>query len=365
MDNNTTALAVRPESTAALQVPVSHQSGVDALGLMSPVEFTERMEALKLTRARLQQIHQGLMVLGVDYGVIPGTGDKPTLLKSGADKLCQFYRYIPEFQHVVDNGDGKTTPHISVRVTCVLHAGEVAGPAVGSGAGACNSWERKYRWRKGNRKCPKCGKETIFTSKNDGEGFFCWKTKGGCGSKFAARDTSIIGQQLGDVENPDPWDLFNTILKMAQKRAYVDAVLRTTATSNLYTQDLEDDGAGDDIPPPPAPPGPPGPPSDVITVRPTPAPPPAREPPPNSPEDLGFGTPPAPPPVEDVQARVAQLLERLKVATDEDLVARPGSILMEISQFPPGPAKDALVAAGRKRREQLKIAGLRAAAGVS
>lgn len=34
---------------------------------------------------------------------------------------------------------------------------------------------------------------------------------------------------------------YNTILKMAKKRAFVDAVLTATAASDIYTQDLDDD----------------------------------------------------------------------------------------------------------------------------
>ena len=44
----------------------------------------------------------------------------------------------------------------------------------------------------------------------------------------------------GEVENPDPWDLDTTLLKMAEKRAHVDATLRACAASGLFTQDIED-----------------------------------------------------------------------------------------------------------------------------
>ncbi|MBW2646973.1 MAG: hypothetical protein JRE23_12530, partial [Deltaproteobacteria bacterium] len=38
----------------------------------------------------------------------------------------------------------------------------------------------------------------------------------------------------------DPWDLQNTIYKMACKRAQVAAVLNATAASDIFTQDVED-----------------------------------------------------------------------------------------------------------------------------
>ena len=34
--------------------------------------------------------------------------------------------------------------------------------------------------------------------------------------------------------------MYNTVLKMAKKRALVDAVLTATAASDIFTQDLED-----------------------------------------------------------------------------------------------------------------------------
>jgi hypothetical protein len=60
------------------------------------------------------------------------------------------------------------------------------------------------------------------------------------------------GQEVGEIENPDLPDLWNTVLKMAEKRARVDAVLAVTGASALFTQDAEDHGdtARDDAPAP-------------------------------------------------------------------------------------------------------------------
>jgi hypothetical protein len=41
-------------------------------------------------------------------------------------------------------------------------------------------------------------------------------------------------------ENEDPADCYNTVLKMAKKRAYVDAMLTATAASDIFTQDIEE-----------------------------------------------------------------------------------------------------------------------------
>jgi hypothetical protein len=46
-----------------------------------------------------------------------------------------------------------------------------------------------------------------------------------------------IGEKM---ENPDIADTYNTVLKMAKKRAYIDGILSATAASDIFTQDIED-----------------------------------------------------------------------------------------------------------------------------
>jgi hypothetical protein len=70
-------------------------------------------------------------------------------------------------------------------------------------------------------------------------GDFGWYCRD-CKANFHSGDAAIIGQELGRVANADPADVENTCLKMAKKRAYVDGTLTTTATSGLFSQDLED-----------------------------------------------------------------------------------------------------------------------------
>src|SRR5690606_28333663 len=38
----------------------------------------------------------------------------------------------------------------------------------------------------------------------------------------------------------EPWSLCNTVLKMAKKRALIDATLSATRSSGIFTQDVED-----------------------------------------------------------------------------------------------------------------------------
>ena len=58
------------------------------------------------------------------------------------------------------------------------------------------------------------------------------------------RSTAIAGTGYGQdrqrVEYDNPADYYNTALKMAKKRAHVDAILTATAASDCFTQDVED-----------------------------------------------------------------------------------------------------------------------------
>jgi len=49
-----------------------------------------------------------------------------------------------------------------------------------------------------------------------------------------------IAIQGASVEHDNPADYYNTVLKMAKKRAHVDAILTATAASDIFTQDVED-----------------------------------------------------------------------------------------------------------------------------
>ncbi len=182
---------------------------------------------------KVQEVMQAVMKDGEHYGVIPGTKTKPTLLKPGAEKLCLLFRLDPEYELIERQYDGD---HLTITARCVLfHA--PSGQRRGSGLGSCSTREAKYAYRKGQRVCPKCSKETIFKSKDE---WYCWRKKDGCGATFKLGDPVIEGQNADRVANPDLADAYNTVLKMATKRALVAAVLNVTAASDIFTQDLED-----------------------------------------------------------------------------------------------------------------------------
>jgi hypothetical protein len=220
-----------------------------ALAYMSDADFGARLMALKQGQERIRLIQKELMVEGEDYGVIPGT-KKPTLLKPGAEKLCNIYGLVPTYEYSWIQGDGITTPTLRCHMTSFIHRGDEKGPIVGQGVGAANSWERKHRYRGAQRSCPACGCEgTIrrsrFADRETGDkGWYCHDKAGGCGEQFYSKDQRITEQQLGMVENKDPYDVENTLIKMAKKRAQIDGTLNATATSGIFSQDLEDLGGG-------------------------------------------------------------------------------------------------------------------------
>src|SRR3990167_4495170 len=227
------------DERALVTVPDA-QAGTFALASLTDDEFKTRLQALKRGRDRIATIQRELMDRDVDYGTIPGT-PKPTLLKPGAEKLCDIYGLRADFMPMRVIGDGIAEPALAYQTRCELHLGYLDGPIVAVGYGSANSWERKHRYRRAERACPECGTiGALLRSKQGKAEWFCWTKKGGCGKTFPIADPRVVDQPLGDIENPDPWDLDTTLLKMAEKRAHVDATLRATAASGLFTQDIED-----------------------------------------------------------------------------------------------------------------------------
>lgn len=188
----------------------------------------------------IQDLLKTVMKKDHHYGVVPGCGDKPTLLKPGAEKVNFLFRYVADEPNITirDLAGG----HREYDVRLVLRGPD--GRIVGSGVGSCSTMESKYRWRKSQRACPKCGVEgsigrSKFPPKDNPRaqpGWYCRE----CKAQYAYDDPSIRNQQAGRMENPDIADVYNTCLKMAKKRAYVDATLTASAASDFFTQDIED-----------------------------------------------------------------------------------------------------------------------------
>jgi hypothetical protein len=195
----------------------------------------------------VQEVMKSVMRDGEHYGKIPGTA-KPTLYKAGAEKLSLTFRFAADFEvetiNLALSGEAPMG-HREVRVLCKLtHI--PTGKFWGSGVGSCSTMESKYRYREG----VEVVKETDGSPRMVPGKYWAEKDP-------SQRDASLLGgkgyrpkkidgewfvvKDSGEkVEYPDPADYYNTILKMAKKRAHVDAVISATAASDILTQDLED-----------------------------------------------------------------------------------------------------------------------------
>jgi ribosomal protein L37AE/L43A len=192
-----------------------------------------------MRRQMIVDATQKLMKQGVDFGRIPGT-ERDVLLQPGADKLCNLFGLVVEYETDEAIEDWRGTEHggepfFYYKIRGRAYRGQFL---MGEGVGSCNSWESKYRWRNAERICPSCGKPNIRKSREGG--WFCWAKTGGCGANFPVGSVAIESQQAGRKLNPDAADVVNTVLKMAYKRAKVATTINATSASEFFTQDVED-----------------------------------------------------------------------------------------------------------------------------
>lgn len=208
------------------------------------------MSALALPQSQIQQIngavdHYNTLVHfvkrslrdGLDFGKIPGCGEKPILFKPGAEKIATLFRLRESLERLeaVKDWTGKDfgEPFFNFEYKCTLK--DCNGDVVAECVGSCNSWEEKYRYRQAQRRCPHCGESTIIKGRDEyGGGWLCHKKKGGCGAKFKDGDVVIESQECGKVPNERVFDQVNTIDKMAQKRAFIGAVILAANASNFF-----------------------------------------------------------------------------------------------------------------------------------
>jgi len=153
---------------------------VTSLSVIESVELTQIQQTLsKITQ--FQNLVQSQLKQSIDYGIIPGTGNKPTLLKPGAEKILMLMGLSSEFEMMDSTRDFKEG-FFQYQVKCRLYKN---GVLITEGIGAANTRENKYV------------KQNAFT-------------------------------------------IDNTVLKMAKKRALVDATLLVASLSQIFTQDIED-----------------------------------------------------------------------------------------------------------------------------
>lgn len=179
---------------------------------------------------------------GVHYGLVPGCGDKPTLLQPGAQKLILTFRFVPDsVSTVVPMERG----HREVRTKVYLYQrginGEEKGPLLGVGVGTCSTMEGKYRFRTG---------PVEFTEKPVPREYWDLRDKdpkkakdllnGGIAKKHPDTGAWVIARQGEKVEHDNPADYYNTVEKISFKRALVAAAINVTAAGDIFTQDIED-----------------------------------------------------------------------------------------------------------------------------
>ncbi len=178
-------------------------------------------------KATVQDVLKSQMQEDVHYGKIPGTGDKPTLLKAGAEMLRMVFNMstICEAGDVtIDNDDkGHKTYEIC------MHILNKEGIRVATGLGTCSTMESKYKYRSQltDRKVPSEYWESRDKALLGGPQYSPKKVKG----------SWLVSER---VEHDNPADYYNTVKKMAKKRAMADGILTATCSSDLFTQDLED-----------------------------------------------------------------------------------------------------------------------------
>lgn len=168
---------------------------------------------------QFQKIVKETLIAGHDYGIIPGTINKPTLLKPGAEKIAKLLGLSDSYE-IIDCKEDWDKPFFRYLIKCKL-ASVATGVLISEGLGECNSYESKYRWRwVFGSEIPDSIKPKLVKEKRRAKS----------GKEYI----------MYRMENEDIFSQVNTILKMAKKRALVDASLSAGRLSDVFTQDIED-----------------------------------------------------------------------------------------------------------------------------
>ncbi len=187
-------------------------NGLSIIDQGDMVTFKKTIEKI----AQWQHLVQTNLKEGKDYGTIPGTS-KPTLYKSGAEKIIMLGKLRSTFE-ILDETKDWENEFFQFEIRWDLWVGD---NIIAQGVGLCSSKEDKYRYRWVNE-------NKLLNSINKDN--LPYRVKSG---------------KYGDykqyrVENEDICSIANTILKMAKKRAEIDAALLVGSLSELFTQDVED-----------------------------------------------------------------------------------------------------------------------------
>jgi hypothetical protein len=196
-----------------------------ALKDRNPIEMgEEELEKVKEIPKLLDRAYRELLQKGTDYGTLPGT-PKPSLWKPGAELLVRWMRASGDTR-IVESITPKEGGPLYFSYTAECRIFNRAGEFLGNGFGSCNSKETRYAFR------------WVFENQiPDGIDKPKLKTR-----TFKNQNGKEITQYRIDTPSDEIYTLQNTIVKMAKKRAFIDAVLSVTGASRIFTQDIEDEG---------------------------------------------------------------------------------------------------------------------------
>jgi hypothetical protein len=190
--------------------------------IMNLEDYAMSVDGLVKQVQLIQQVMDKVMREDEHYGTIPGT-----------KKLT--FRLDPRYEIIREVRD---KDFIAYTIQCsLIHI--LSGQQIASGLGACNSRETKYRYRYLEESTGQPLPKEYWKAREKGDNKEM-KRLVGEGNRAAKIDGVWMIAKSTRVENDNPWDLDNTLIKLSCKRALVAATLNATAASDIFTQDLED-----------------------------------------------------------------------------------------------------------------------------
>lgn len=216
-------------NNAAMTNPEQKSGGIMDMGGSMSGEMAARLNDMKLKLSMVQTFMKEIMDEGFDYGIIPGT-DKPCLFKSGAEKMIAVYGFSSVVKEKKETRDLITGYYLAEITMQIIHRG--TGAIVAEGVGECSSFESKYRYRWSfENELPRGTDKTGLVSKT----WLAFKN-----GQPVMKDGVQVEYTKYRMDNSDLIDQWNTVLKMAKKRALVDATLTATGTSGIFTQTADE-----------------------------------------------------------------------------------------------------------------------------
>lgn len=177
------------------------------LAVAKPLTVTEIIAQVNL----IQEVMAKVMQEGEHFGKIPGCGDKPTLLKAGAEKLKLTFRFAARYSgddNPRDMGNGHR--EYIIRAELFTIGGNVF---VGAGVGSCSTLEAKYRYRTGPRTPTEVPVPKAYWDLRQSDPRKAQEMIGGKGFSTMKDDAGqwVICEQGEKVEHDNPADYYNCV----------------------------------------------------------------------------------------------------------------------------------------------------------